>query len=246
MIKKNSEKTKADNFFTPGVNYKNIDIYYKYRTVKEIIPAGNGNCLDIGSRDSNLKKYVLDKGYKYIGLDISFNNALDVIGDGCCLPFADNSFDLVVMSQVLEHVLDPKTAVIESSRILKPGGVLVGGVSFLEPFHESYYNLSHRALENILFNANLNKITIETGVTGVVLIVARVLGLTGSSNLTLFSWCGRIIFPVKYFLKSGYWLIRIKNTILGKDKKNFKEKARMHYEKLAITIAGHLLFSANK
>ena len=41
------------------------------------------------------------------------------------LPFADRSFDVVICSEVLEHIADNRTAVAELVRVLKPGGDLV-------------------------------------------------------------------------------------------------------------------------
>ena len=41
------------------------------------------------------------------------------------LPFADGEFDLILCSQVIEHVLDADTAVAELVRVLRPGGTLV-------------------------------------------------------------------------------------------------------------------------
>jgi ubiquinone/menaquinone biosynthesis C-methylase UbiE len=41
------------------------------------------------------------------------------------LPFADGSFDLVLCSQVIEHVLDAPAAVAELARVLRSGGTLV-------------------------------------------------------------------------------------------------------------------------
>lgn len=41
------------------------------------------------------------------------------------LPFADASFDLVLCTQVIEHVLDAPAGVSELSRVLQPDGVLV-------------------------------------------------------------------------------------------------------------------------
>jgi SAM-dependent methyltransferase len=41
------------------------------------------------------------------------------------LPFANDSFDVVICSEVLEHIVDSRTAVAELVRVLKPGGDLV-------------------------------------------------------------------------------------------------------------------------
>jgi SAM-dependent methyltransferase len=41
------------------------------------------------------------------------------------LPFDDDAFDLVLSSQVIEHVLDASAAVGELARVLRPGGRLV-------------------------------------------------------------------------------------------------------------------------
>jgi ubiquinone/menaquinone biosynthesis C-methylase UbiE len=40
------------------------------------------------------------------------------------LPFPDETFDLVTMLDVLEHIADEKTALAEVSRVLRPGGFL--------------------------------------------------------------------------------------------------------------------------
>ncbi|HVT19843.1 MAG TPA: methyltransferase domain-containing protein, partial [Mycobacteriales bacterium] len=41
------------------------------------------------------------------------------------LPFADASVDVVIFTEVIEHLLRPELAVWEIARVLKPGGVLV-------------------------------------------------------------------------------------------------------------------------
>jgi SAM-dependent methyltransferase len=38
------------------------------------------------------------------------------------LPFADDAFDVVITSEVLEHIQDDVTAIAEMVRVLKPGG----------------------------------------------------------------------------------------------------------------------------
>jgi SAM-dependent methyltransferase len=46
-------------------------------------------------------------------------------GDAGALPFAPGAFDRVYCSEVLEHLVDPRAAVAEIVRVLKPGGVAV-------------------------------------------------------------------------------------------------------------------------
>jgi 2-polyprenyl-3-methyl-5-hydroxy-6-metoxy-1,4-benzoquinol methylase len=53
-------------------------------------------------------------------------------GDITKLPFADHSFDVVICSEVLEHIPDDAEAIREITRVLKPGEMLVVSVpSFL-------------------------------------------------------------------------------------------------------------------
>jgi len=45
-------------------------------------------------------------------------------GDVCRLPFPDDSFDAMLMSEVLEHVDNDRGALVDAYRVLKPDGVL--------------------------------------------------------------------------------------------------------------------------
>ncbi len=45
-------------------------------------------------------------------------------GDATKLPFADNSFDRIIASEVMEHIPDDHAALVELTRVLKPGGII--------------------------------------------------------------------------------------------------------------------------
>jgi len=49
----------------------------------------------------------------------------DTKGDLLALPFHEHAFDGVICSEVLEHCVDPRAAVDELYRVLKPGGLLL-------------------------------------------------------------------------------------------------------------------------
>lgn len=53
------------------------------------------------------------------------------------LPFQDESFDVVVSDQVLEHIKgDPQIAINETRRVLRKGGIAVHTTCFINPIHE--------------------------------------------------------------------------------------------------------------
>ena len=55
--------------------------------------------------------------------------------DLCNLPILDSLYDMVVSDQVLEHVRDPITAVAESVRVTRPGGLIVHTTCCVNPIH---------------------------------------------------------------------------------------------------------------
>lgn len=104
--------------------------------------------IDISTRSLELKKRFGDSRFDVI------------VGDGCNLSgiVADGTFDTVMNSQVLEHVMEPEKMVSECARILKPGGTAIfylpqSSVLHMAPHH--YFNFTRYWIENAVKNAGL-------------------------------------------------------------------------------------------
>jgi ubiquinone/menaquinone biosynthesis C-methylase UbiE len=97
--------------------------------------------------------------------------------DGINLPYGSDTFDIIYCQQVLEHVRHPDQLLPEVMRTLKPGGVFVGSVSYLEPFHSrSIFNFTPYGLNRVLQDAGLALVEIRPGIDAISLIVRQMLG----------------------------------------------------------------------
>jgi SAM-dependent methyltransferase len=67
--------------------------------------------------------------YSPAGAEIAASRGLAVVrGDATRLPFADATFDLVMATDVWEHIEDDRTVATETARVLRPGGRLLVAV----------------------------------------------------------------------------------------------------------------------
>jgi len=102
----------------------------RFQIVKRMAPA-TGRRLDIGCGSSRIIQSCPDS----IGLDIEMpklrflrrTNRLLVRGSTFALPVASDAFDVVVHSQVIEHVRYDRSIFTELNRVMKVGGTLVIG-----------------------------------------------------------------------------------------------------------------------
>ena len=77
----------------------------------------------------------------------------DVVVDAHALPFADESFEVVVSLNAFEHYREPERAMGEIWRVLRPGGRLFLRTAFLQPMHEEphhFYNATKYGVEHWL------------------------------------------------------------------------------------------------
>ncbi|HYZ73770.1 MAG TPA: methyltransferase domain-containing protein [Chthoniobacterales bacterium] len=80
------------------------------------------------------------------------------------LPFADESFDTILLSDVLEHIPTPGRLWWEMRRLLKPGGKLLLNVPFYYCLHEDphdYYRYTKYALRRFAETTGFETILIK-------------------------------------------------------------------------------------
>jgi ubiquinone/menaquinone biosynthesis C-methylase UbiE len=136
----------------------------------------NDRILDIGCGEGrHTIKACQQNKTLCVGADFGFNNLIETkkkllfhqdLNDLCCksidlscmdatnLPFKNSSFDIVICSEVLEHIPDDAKAVSELVRILKPGKVLAVSVPRFWPEKICW------VLSDEYFNANMGHVRI--------------------------------------------------------------------------------------
>ncbi len=102
-----------------------------YNSLKKSAIGLKGSVLDIGCGQSPYKHLFEDGRFRYHGVDINDSGNfgylnLDVTHfDGENIPFGDESFDVILCTEVIEHVANPSRLISEMGRVLKPGGTAV-------------------------------------------------------------------------------------------------------------------------
>ena len=75
----------------------------------------------------------------------TFGRVAFIQGDGTRLPVATNAFDIVIASEIIEHVGNPREFIVEASRPLKRDGALIVTTPYrlteepLDPHHTHEY-----------------------------------------------------------------------------------------------------------
>lgn len=156
--------------------------------IASYITAGNGRILDTGCGKAWVSELFCPKGYTVVSMDISventsralkkfpFPNHAAVVGDAYALPFKENSFDYIIASEVIEHVVNPGIFIQKLFRVLKPGGILLITTPYKEklawslcihcnrptPFNAHLHSFDEHKLQSLYSGKDLKKFEYRT------------------------------------------------------------------------------------
>lgn len=123
-----------------------------------------GLTLDVGSGNSPYSRYFRNR----VGIDVRYGNGVHMIADAHALPFRDGSFDLILCTEVLEHLQSPHIAISEFRRVLKQGGLLILTTRFIFPIHDGphdFYRFTQYGLRYLLSEGwNIEELAEESDV----------------------------------------------------------------------------------
>jgi SAM-dependent methyltransferase len=116
---------------------------FTYTQIPKIIQPGM-RVADIGCGEQPLRQLIESCGGEYIGIDVTQNcqGTVDILADIAAIPVENESFDVIICTEVLEHSFEPHKALMELSRLLKKSGAILITTPFAYPLHEIPYDFS--------------------------------------------------------------------------------------------------------
>lgn len=145
----------------------------KLNQVIKLLPKQKGGgrlkVLDIGCNSALLTNAVSEvlKRSKITGLD-SYKGAIDfarskyshinfVVADAHKLPFKDKSFDIIICTETLEHVVDPKKSLEEMVRVLKADARAIISMDSGSPLFHLIWRVWTKGRGKVWQNAHLHE-----------------------------------------------------------------------------------------
>lgn len=97
-----------------------------YTALRGAVPGGPGAVLELGSGAGFFKEHCPE----CITSEVFFVPHVDIVCDGCRLPFPDASLKCVVMTDVFHHIPRVRDFLAEADRCIAPGGT----IAMIEPW----------------------------------------------------------------------------------------------------------------
>ena len=95
-----------------------------------------------GSIGRGMGNFYKNFSENILAFDIYTNPKLDFVADAHDIPVRNNTFDLIIIQAVLEHVINPKVVADECHRVLNESGLIYAETPFMQQVHEGAYDFT--------------------------------------------------------------------------------------------------------
>ncbi|MBP9814620.1 class I SAM-dependent methyltransferase [Candidatus Woesebacteria bacterium] len=132
--------------------------------IKKIHPKYFNSLVEIGGGyEQRYKRLLSSLTTKYLNLELKKGDGVDVVGSVYKLPFKNNSIEVETLFMVMEHLNEPKDALLECTRVLKKDGYLL--ITTVQYWHthnhpSDYLRYTKAGLEYYCKQAGLNIVKI--------------------------------------------------------------------------------------
>jgi len=148
MMERKANIPRLASFKKPSrLNWDYIHYHYYFKDLKDVFDAyikESNKVFDIGCGNKPFEAYIrsLTKNDDYRGCDVvqSSEQKVDVICEATNIPEPSAKYDIVICTQVIEHVFDHVKLLAEAYRLLKPGGYFIMSGPFIWSLHEEPYD----------------------------------------------------------------------------------------------------------
>lgn len=129
------------------------------------VDLADGRLLDFGAADTPYRDLV-PRSTEYLVADLPGNPRADVVvtADGTIPDVPDGAVDVVLSTQVLEHVASPTIYLAECARVMRPGGTLLLSTHGIMPYHPvptDFWRWTHDGLRRVVTQAGLEVVRME-------------------------------------------------------------------------------------
>ena len=188
--------------------------------------------LDVGSGSSPYKEAFARE--IYVSMDIDSQSNVDIIGDVCCLPFKGDTADVIVLTEVLEHVRDTREGFRELNRVLSQGGYLVLTIPLLWGIHDrvDYYRWTDAGLKVQLAEYGFDVLKLENS-GGIFNCLGEMLRQIPYQLFGPYSPASRNWLKYGLVFLSFLWLIPVVGLLRALDRFDTKKNFTLGYSVLA-------------
>lgn len=178
-----------------------------------------GKVLDVGGKKENKRgtfRPPLDKieSWEYLNIDESTNP--DYLCSADNIPVDDNTFDIVMLAEVIEHLENPIAVLNECYRVLKKDGKIVVTIPFLNALHADPYDFQRWTdvkIENVFNKSGFKLIKPMGGKVAVIYDLLNFSQTPTSFNTRILRKILKVISPIfkildkpNRFVTTGYFI----------------------------------------